>query len=61
MLEPENVRSNAISVKLHLGEEVPLYRSNTFRRKDRQLLNLINRYGQPEYPLNAYIDAVSHY
>ena len=32
-----------------------------FAEKNRQLLNMIKRYGQPEYPLNAYIDAVSHY
>ena len=60
-LQLENVRSNAIAVKLHLGEDVPLYSSNTYLRTNRQLLNLIDRYGQPEYPLNAYLDAVSHY
>ena len=57
----ENVLVNAIALKLYNGEEVPLYLNKTYRDANRRLLNLIARWGDPEYPTERYLVACARY
>ena len=57
----ENVRVNAIAIKLLNGEEVPLYTNPQYRTANINLLNVIGRYNQPDYDMNTFLAACSHY
>uniref|UniRef100_A0A915LGH1 MULE transposase domain-containing protein n=1 Tax=Meloidogyne javanica TaxID=6303 RepID=A0A915LGH1_MELJA len=45
-LREENVRINAICVKLDGGQEVPLYSRREYQESNQRLLNILQRYGQ---------------
>ena len=57
----ENLRVHAFAVKLINGANVPLYKDPRYRDANNNLFNLILRYNDPNYPIDRYLRACSHY
>ena len=55
----ENLRANAICVKLDAGENVKLYTRKDYRDANQRLLNIIARYD--ELFADEYLGQISHY
>ncbi|KAL3070881.1 hypothetical protein niasHT_039143 [Heterodera trifolii] len=55
----ENVRANAICVKLESGESIPLYTRIEYRQANERLLNILRRYN--EYLPDDYLAACANY
>jgi len=60
-LVAEQLRCNAIAVKLINGEEVPLYSLKKYQVANERLLNIIGRFYNENYTLDRFLKACSYY